>query len=188
MRPNWFVAFPIPAGPWLEAALATAPPGLRRFRAEDLHATLAFLGLVPEENARAGWEVARAAAASIAPVEATLDRVVAMGSLHRWSALSATFGEGNEALAGAIGAQRDAILEVAGARPDTRAPKPHVTIARPTRHTTVAERQAALAWAQALDLGAPRVRIDRLALYTWSEDRRERLFRIVEEVPLGRRG
>lgn len=185
MRPNWFVAFPVPAGPWLDAALSSAPAGLRLFRAEDLHATLAFLGLVTTQDARAAWEVARASAAALAPVEATLDRVVAMGSLHRWSALSALFADGNDALAGAIGAHRDAILAAAGARPDTRAPKPHVTIARPTRRTTSAERQAALEWARALDLGAPRVRIDRLALYTWSEDRRERLFRIAEEAPLG---
>ena len=184
MRPNWFVAFPVPAGPWLERALAEAPPGLRLFHGDDLHVTLAFLGLVPEAEARAAWAVAASAAASMPAVDATLGPGVAMGSLHRGSALSALIAEGNEPLASAIGAARTAILTAASARPDERPPKPHVTLARPTKRATLAERSAALAWAQTLDLGAPRVRIDRLALYTWSEDRAQRLFRIAAQAPL----
>jgi hypothetical protein len=46
-------------------------------------------------------------------------------------------------------------------------------------------REAGLAWASALDLGGVRARLDRIALYTWNEVRRERLFRIVEERRLG---
>jgi hypothetical protein len=53
-----------------------------------------------------------------------------------------------------------------------------------SRRAARAEAERALAWALALDLGAPSCRLDRIALYTWSEDRSQSLFRIVRELPL----
>jgi hypothetical protein len=49
------------------------------------------------------------------------------------------------------------------------------------RRATDEARAAGLVWAAALELRAVRARLDRIALYTWSENRRERLFRIVAE-------
>ena len=83
--------------------------------------------------------------------------MVAMGSARRYSALSALL----------------------------RKPKAHVTLARPKRRATERERAAGLVWASELDVRAVRVRLDRVALYTWDEARDERLFRIVAERRLG---
>jgi 2'-5' RNA ligase len=77
---------------------------------------------------------------------------------------------------------RDALTEAASGRREKRAPKPHITVARPRAR---ADRAAGLAWASSLDLGRVETRLDRIALYTWSELRRERLFQIVAERPLG---
>ena len=57
MGASYFVAFPVAAEPWLERALAGAPPGVRRLHPDDVHLTLAFLGAVTEERARAAWRV-----------------------------------------------------------------------------------------------------------------------------------
>jgi len=67
-----------------------------------------------------------------------------------------------------------------GRRP-SRPAKPHVTIARPRRAATAAHRAEGLAWARAVELGSARRRLDRIALYTWSDLRTERLFKIVAE-------
>jgi 2'-5' RNA ligase len=66
--------------------------------------------------------------------------------------------------------------------------KPHVTIARPRGGATDADRAAGLIWAAQLDLHAAEENLDRVALYTWNEDRRDRLFRIVAERRLGQEG
>lgn len=185
-RPNWFVGFPISGAGWLERAQRGAPSGLATFAAEDLHATVAFLGPVTEASAHAAWTMAKHAARDVVPLTGTLDRLAPMGPPGAWSALSALFGEGHAALAQVIGTLRDPISDAAGARREVREPKPHVTIARPTRRASGAERKAALEWAAEVELGAPRVVVDRLALFTWSEDRTTRRFRIVEEIALVR--
>ena len=56
--------------------------------------------------------------------------------------------------------------------------------ARPTRKASDRQRDAAVRWAASLRLPDDPVLIDRIALYTWSDDRRERLFRIVAERSL----
>ena len=55
MQPNWFIATPIAPGRWFDRVSAP-PSGIRRFHPEDLHATVAFLGAVREEAARAAAE------------------------------------------------------------------------------------------------------------------------------------
>jgi hypothetical protein len=49
---------------------------------------------------------------------------------------------------------------------------------------TEEQRRAGLDWAGALDLRAVRARLDRIALYTWHEDRAAQLFRRVAERTL----
>ena len=72
------------------------------------------------------------------------------------------------------------LLGAAGARPARHPPRPHVTLARPQRRASDAQRARGLAWAAELALPVPTVRLDRVALYTWSDNRKERLFRMVE--------
>ena len=169
MRPNWFVALRVTAP---SLVLPVPPSGVRLFDAEDLHATIAFLGGVDERRARAAWD---AAAIALAPRAITLGRVVPLGA----SALSAIVDDAE--ITAAIGAARDEMHRAAGTPLDTRAPLPHVTIARTGRR---ADREAAIAWASELRLESIAARIDEVALYTWAEDRSARLFRIVESRPL----
>jgi 2'-5' RNA ligase len=180
-RPNWFFAFPIDGAFVLD--LPEPPTSIRRYHAEDVHLTLAFLGGVGE----AGAERALAAldrelgVATPRALEVSLDEVIAMGSRQKYSALSALLARGRKETSECISALRDALTEAASGRREKRAAKPHVTIARPRSRATPDDRDAGLRWAAGLDLRAVSARLDRIALYTWSEIRRERLFKIVAE-------
>lgn len=81
---------------------------------------------------------------------------------------------------------RDIAPLALGARCDTRAPLPHVTLARPQRRATTEQREEGLAWAKTIVLPAVNIRLDRVALYTWSERRLPRLFQIVDSQLLGK--
>lgn len=181
MKANWFVGLPV-GGAWAATAAPPPPPEVRTFHPDDLHLTVAFLGPCGEERARLGW----GALGDPGPaVDVTLGEVVPMGNPRRFSALSALLIERREETERLIGTARERICAAAGVDPDARPPKAHLTIARPTRRASDADRRAALAWARGIDLRHVAARLDRIALYTWSEDRATRLFRIVEERALG---
>lgn len=184
MRPNWFFAFPLDGAFVLD--LPEPPHGFRRFHPGDVHLTLAFLGGCGEEGARKALAALDLRLKELVPraLEVSLAEVVPMGTKRKYSALSALLAQGREETEAYIGALRDAPTLAAKGREDTRAPKAHVTIARPFR-AKESERAAGLAWARGLDLRGVRATLDRIALYTWSESRKERLFRIVDERPLG---
>ena len=178
---NWFVAMPIDASGWFRR-VTTPPPGVRLFAPEDLHLTLAFLGAVAEAAARSAFAAAHAL--PLTRSEVALGPVVPMGSRQRFTALSARLSHGEGPLAAAMTAVRDQVCDAAGARRETRPALPHLTLARPARRATREQRAHALAWAEGLDLGAPRVRVEAVALYTWAANRRERLFTIVDRFAL----
>lgn len=184
MRPNWFFAFPI-EGKFV-LALPELPHGFRRYHPDDVHLTLAFLGGCGEDAAHRALEALdiRLAELRPGPLDVSLAEVVPMGPRHKYSALSALLAKGRAETEACLGALRDAPTLAAKGRADQRAPKAHVTIARPFR-AKEAERRAGLAWAESLDLTAVHARLTRIALYTWSETRRERLFQIVAERSLG---
>jgi 2'-5' RNA ligase len=184
MRPNWFFAFPLPGQFVLD--LPELPRGFRRYHPDDVHLTLAFLGGCGEAAAQRALEAldARLLAVQPKPLQVTLAEVVPMGPKRKYSALSALLAKGRAETEACIGALRDAPTVAAKGREEQRAPKAHVTIARPFR-AKESERAAGLAWARSLELGAVHATLDRIALYTWSETRKERLFRIVAERPLG---
>lgn len=176
-RPNWFIAWPVDGREWLAPLVAGAPPGLKRFHPDDLHITLAFLGAVAPEAAMASWRVI--AEAPLGPLDGVLERVAGFGDPRAPSAFSVEVS--GEAIREAIATWRGPLAEAAGARPDRYAPRAHCTVCRPRRESPDADRRAGLAWASALPaLGRP-VRLDRIALYTWSEDRRARQFQIIRE-------
>jgi 2'-5' RNA ligase len=184
-RPNWFFAFPIDGGFVLD--LPPAPPLFRRFHPDDVHCTLSFLGGCGEQAALAGLVAldVRLSALRPPPIDVSLGEVVPMGPKARYSALSALLARGRTELEQCIAELRDVVSEAALGRREKRPPKAHVTIARPGRGASEVRRQEGLKWAQSLDLTAIGARLDRIALYTWSEDRQERLFRIVAERGLG---
>lgn len=180
MVANWFIALPVPAGPWFEAL--QPPPGVRLFGAGDLHLTVAFLGPVTPERALRAFAQTRDFPLPVTDVR--LGRVEALGSRRRPSAFSALLNDGRSEVERALTATRTMFWEAAQARPDARPALAHVTLARPARRATMAEVKRATSWAIGLELGAPRCRLDRVALYTWSEDRSVSLFRSVAELPL----
>jgi 2'-5' RNA ligase len=180
-RPNWFFAFPLD-GAFVQD-LPAPPSALRRYHAEDVHLTLAFLGGVGETGAERALAALDAQLARDTPpaIAVSLGEVVPMGSRGKYSALSALLEHGREEASACLSALRDPLTEAASGRREKRPAKPHVTIARPRARATETDREAGLQWAAALDLRAVKARLDRIALYTWSEVRRERLFRIVTE-------
>jgi len=184
MRPNWFIAIPIAAGSWFEALIEDIPSGLRIFHPEDLHLTVAFLGGCDESDARNAWT--RLDALLHAPIHAALGEVKPMGHPRRPSAFSVTLTTGEAQTAALMGTLRSVAFEAAGGIGGSRPPLPHITVARPPRRAKAPLRQAGVRWAERCEAVGVSVTLDRLALYTWSADRRQRLFTIVEERQLHR--
>jgi len=182
MRPNWFIGLPVDPAGWFPDRVPLAPPGTRRFPARDLHLTVAFLGAVEAEAAQAAWALCRWQGPAI---PAGLGPVRGFGNPRQPSALAAVLEQGRDPVVALIAALRGPLLAAAGARPDPRPPLPHLSLARVQRRATAAQRQRALAWAASLDLGGVPLVLDRLALYTWAEDRERGLFRKVEERVFG---
>ena len=155
---RWFIALPIIGEviPHLNAM----PAKLRPMVASDLHITIAFLGAVDEAAAHAGFDATQLA---FPACTISFSAIEAMSDGERWSALAASVP--NDALALALGEARAVAQQVAGARPETRPPRPHVTLARLMRRAKAHDREAALAWARACDLDGVAARVDSLALY-----------------------
>lgn len=181
-RPNWFFAFPLDGSFVLE--LPALPGNFRRFHPEDVHLTLAFLGgcgQTAAERALAALDERLKSEPQSAPT-VSLGEVVPMGGSRRsYSALSALLDRGRAEASASITSLRDLLTQAAAGRTEKRPPKPHVTIARPRSRASDADRAAGLAWATALQLQHVHAHLDRIALYTWSETRRERMFEIIAE-------
>lgn len=178
---NWFFAFPID-GEFLRE-LPELPPSFRLFHPADVHLTLAFLGACGEDGVERALSSLdeHLRSSPLGPMNISLADVVPMGSPRRYTALSALIDEGREQVAECLVALGNPLIEAAGGRREERPPKPHVTIARPARHATNADRKAGLVWAARLRLQGHRATLDRIALYTGSEAGQKRRFRIVRE-------
>ena len=146
--------------------------------------TLGFLGSVQESDARRAWERI-GEFPSFRTVTGSFSGVEPLGHPSKPSALCAMVDDGREPLAGMITEARQTLLSAAGAPEDTRPPLPHMTLARIQRRAKAAERRQALRWADAIDLRAVTFTAPSVALYTWADDRQERLFQIVERRVFG---
>ncbi|MBW2455023.1 MAG: hypothetical protein JRI68_10955 [Deltaproteobacteria bacterium] len=179
MKPNWFVGLPVAADRWLSRLVADAPQFLRVFHPADLHATVAFLGPCGAERAHQAWD--QVGQRELQSFDVTLGGLKALGNPRSPSALSVVVQEGFERAAELIRSLRAPMIEAAGARPDPRAPLPHITVARIGRKASGHQRRDALAWVEAKAPVGAAVTMDRICLYTWAEDRRVRQFREVEQ-------
>ena len=160
--------------------LRPAPPArVRVFATSDLHVTLGFLGAVQESDARKAWDRI-GDFGSFRGVKGSFSGVEPLGHPRKPSALAAMVDTGRHALSEMIAQARDPLLRAAGAPEDSRPPLPHMTLARIQRRATAAERREALHWAQAIDLHRVGFTAASVALYTWADDRQERLFQIIE--------
>ena len=165
--------------------LHPAPPArVRVFSTSDLHVTLGFLGSVEESDARRAWDRI-GDYPSLQRVTGSFSGIEPLGHPAKPSALSAMVDAGREPLAEMIAEARETLLSAAGAPEDTRPPLPHMTLARIQRRANAAERRHALRWAHTIDLRGVTFTAPSVALYTWADDRQERLFQIVERYVLG---
>ena len=183
-RPNWFLALPLPsevAPGWLAAA-AAAPPELRRFHPDDLHLTLAFLGPCDQEAALAAWQALDALAHPPVVIRAGAWR--ALGEPAAPSAYGLTLAEGHEVLCHLLSEWGGKALAAAGCRQERGSPLPHLTLLRPPRRQAADLREPMAAWMATAPLPQQPALIGHLALFTWAEDRRQRLFRIVRSRTL----
>lgn len=177
---TWFLALGVEPGPWF-SSLPLPPDQTRLLHPEDLHVTLAYLDRCGEERALAAWSAFRWPLGSRT---VTLGEVTPLGNPRHPSALSALVAAGRAELEAAMGESRDLPIEVAGAPQETRPPKAHVTIARISRSASSADRERALAWSASLDLGAPTLLLDRLALYASRSGPEGRRYARVREITI----
>lgn len=175
MRPNWFIAWPAT----LELTLPPAPSGVRVFHPADRHVTLAFLGGVDEAQAQAAWAVC----ADVAPsLQGRLTEVRPLGARDAPSLTAIVEGLGDLEV---LTVARDLARLEAGLQPEERALLAHVTLARMKRGAREPAVRAGVAWAKALPVAGVPAQLGPLSLYTWSEARAERLFRVVRAAEVG---
>lgn len=179
MKPNWFVGLPVSPQGWFDELRGALPACCRSFHPLDLHMTLAFFGPLKEE--RVPEVVAYLDHVQTEPIPVQLGSLLALPNKRRFSALSFALTTGLEQARTFMGCHRDPLIELVNARPDVREPLPHITIARPLKKATTPERRELLRWAQQVPPLTATLTLDRLALYTWSENRKERQFKIVWE-------
>lgn len=177
---TWFIALPVDPGPWFPS-LPPPPEKTRLFHPDDLHLTIAFLGRCDEESASAAWDLF---AWPAPPLRVTLGEVVPLGNPRRPSALSALVVEGRDVVEAAMGASRDAPIARANGPKEERPAKAHVTLARISQSAGGADRRRALAWAEALRLGAPTAMLGKVALYASSPGPEGRRYKRVRERTL----
>lgn len=175
-RPNWFIGWPFDA----EVELGDVPPKVRRFVPKDRHTTSVFLGPVRKEVAQRAWALIHDDPGK--PVTVSLGPVRLLGGV-RPSAVSAIIDRGADDLRAMMMNHRQILVDAALMPKSDREPLPHVTLARVQRSASKEQHDIAVQWAEGLTVEAKTV-FDRLALYTWSEDRTASLFTIRAEVHL----
>lgn len=188
MLPNWFIALPVE--PAIVASLPKVPPAFRAFHPDDVHVTLSFLGSCGETVAHRAFDtlVRQLSERPEPPLHISLGEVVPMGPRGRYSALSALVRYGHQEAVEFLRQWRDVPADAAGLNRDQRTPIPHVTVARPQRRATDEQRALGLEWAKTVQLPAQKLTLDRIGLYTWSEQRLPRLFQIVKLAALSSPG
>ncbi|WP_448518169.1 2'-5' RNA ligase family protein [Rhodoflexus sp.] len=180
IAPNWFVALPVrPTEHLLEALAETAPPQVRLFAPDDTHLTIAFMGAMPKERVQDVLNIMEEI--DFDPFTIRLAKLIPLPSPKHTSALSYTVGTGNEIVVALIKQWRDLLLSAGGAAPDKRPPLPHLTIGRPLRKFGNHAQEIGRQWAAQLPTIAFEAKIESVALYTWSDDRRYNQFKIVAE-------
>ena len=182
MHPNWFIGLPVSPPLGYNALFEGAPDGLRQFHPEDLHITVAFLGPVSPKAADEAWVAGLAAQSE--PFSFSYGPLKPFGHRSRPSAWSFVPNEGRDAITAFMGRAREVMVAAAEARPDTRPPRPHITIARPPRRADASLHRAIHRWAEQVPPPPDTYRLDRLALFTWAENRKVRQFKIVYERPI----
>ncbi|MEX2575263.1 MAG: hypothetical protein WD382_01280 [Halofilum sp. (in: g-proteobacteria)] len=180
---NWFIALPVDAGALPAGTLSGLPAGLQCLHPEDLHVTVAFLGALGEPRALSVWQ-------EIAGLETDAFTVhsgarAALGNPRRPSAYGLDL-MGGKTFVAWLGHWRDRLHDAAGLERETRALRPHVTLARPPRRAGKVNRQCADAWLHQDPPESVALRLDRIALYSAAGRASKRRYREVQTYALTR--
>lgn len=181
MKANWFIALQPSEGINLNTIVQTTPSGLRVFAPEDQHITLAFLGPCAPDEALAAWVLACQTAPFVQQLKPKALRP--MGNPKRPSAAALTFDE-SDSLIRWMDDHQTRLLQKANRPPAKHPPLPHLTVARPKRRASESTRNSMIRWCHETEIHMPDVVCLKMALYTWSHNRRERLFRTTNEFSL----
>jgi len=180
---NSFVAAPIEnVGYWFDNYLENRPNAVRVFHPEDLHMTIAFLGKISADQQAAVIQAMEKLAH--AEFEISFHRLVALPNAKRMSALSFSVNAGFQEAVNLIETWRAPIFKSISTEVETRPALPHITIARPERRANSQERKSILGWLKTVEAPRLKIPINRVALYTWSDNRKETQFKILYETPL----
>jgi 2'-5' RNA ligase len=180
--PNWFVAFPVYFSSgllfWLREHRSAPPQRLCFFKPVDLHLTLAFLGKLEPAEVRPVLKWLEDHCDVFPDVLSARCRELLLlpGGL-RCSAIALSVEDDTGMLIPGIGESRKELLRLAGKPEDSRPVLPHVTVARPRRKLSDAEKVKML-----LTSGLPEnleIHLHRPVLFTRSLDRTESLFRMI---------
>ncbi|NTV45634.1 MAG: hypothetical protein HGB11_03730 [Chlorobiales bacterium] len=177
---NWFVGLPVRSDSgWLEKSLSKPPQTLKAFAPEDIHLTVAFFGRLSDDKVPLIIQTLKQLSAR--PFVITLGKLRPLPNSKRTSAVSFELSQGQDDATKLIASWRTMLFEASGSLPDIRPPLPHITIGRPKRTATRKELLALLSWAEQVVPPTDEILIDHAALYTWSDDRNARQFKIIYE-------
>lgn len=182
MKPNWFVGLVVPGDGWLEKVLVDVPETIKPFHKEDLHMTIAFFQAMDptyHEPVMAVMDQIKSQT-----FEISLGKLLLLPSPKRASALSFGLEQGCSEVSAFMSQWREPLTEAAKAKPDQRDPLPHITVARPIRRFKEKAQADARVWVGQTVTPADVIQVSKLALYTWSEDRKSRQFQKIYEKPL----
>lgn len=172
MQPNWFIAFTLEI---TGLSLPLAPDGLRVFSPQDRHLTVAFLGRLPEDAVFNSW--ARAKQLPWEMVNGGFSEIRLLGG-SAWSAIvRSSVPDVSDMLN-----QRESLCAAAGVPADDRKILPHVTLARMPRNPVSSVREHIVQWSEAIRLDSARFVTTGLGLFSWAEDRKQHLFKVVEHL------
>jgi 2'-5' RNA ligase len=145
---------------------------------EKYHVTLKFLGWIPPDGVDALWRLVEPLAAAAAPLSATIAELGSFGPARRARVLVAHVHDPGQRLA-ALAETLERAAEALGFERESRAYRPHVTLARLSRPSDVSD------WLAVADFAPVAVRFDRLCLFRSVLGPNGGEYTVLREVRLG---
>ena len=187
---NWFVGIPISGDGWFEEVIEQLPENLRVFNSKDLHITVAFLGKLQIEEDKVNRKVGNI---KLVLEEMKTERksfrlggVLFLPSKKRFSAVCLSIEQGSTELSELILQYEPILKKCSGLKEmgmwEKRKPLPHVTIARPLKKLQWNDRRNIVENCSGIKIPFCDVLVNKVALYTWADNRKMMQFKIICEA------